>query len=655
MKHITIHDNDPTPVDAPDTMTTVLLDSSTALPGTVAPSLPLLSADHRGPLRGSDGVRQSIPTSFGDVWVEGNCIICACPDCGAPINVRLWLMKGSCWQCETCIELTHEQQEELQRLLDAAAESERIDDASHPRNPASSDSPASPTPIAPDRRSMTSLRGQPRRHDPNHLSQPAGGPHFYQRRTPTRDRLAPAWLVSLILHLIAILLLALITLSATNLEEEITLSTFVATDDTLGGEIRVVDLNDDVEFDLPSPIDADLSNAQAREALVRAEQEARELRIDPTPLVPPVDVEIVKRKITDRVGPRMSFAARDPQVRVEMVHEEGGTSLTEAAVARGLRWLAKQQNSDGSWSLHDYDKSYRESNRGDAAGTSLALLPFLGAGQTHERGIYKGTVAKGLRWLIERQKPNGDLRAGLKDQRGMYAHGQGAIVLVEAFSMSGDEQFREPAQKAIDFIVAAQHELGGWRYQPGESGDTSVFGWQMMALQSAKTPGLGLVVPDSVFKLASYYLDSASMADGALYRYRPIARTPATPTMTAEALLCRMYLGWTRDDPRLSAGLEWLETEHPPGIEKPNIYYWYYATQSLHHFGGKTWERWNLKMRELLVEMQQRKGSQAGSWDPRGFAYGTAGGRIYVTSLAVCTLEVYYRHLPLFKQIDLGP
>ena len=73
----------------------------------------------------------------------------------------------------------------------------------------------------------------------------------------------------------------------------------------------------------------------------------------------------------------------------------------------------------------------------------------------------------------------------------------------------------------------------------------------------------------------------------------------------------------------------------------------------MHHFGGKHWEIWNKHLRDLLVVKQDRKGKYAGSWNPKHFQYGGSGGRIYVTALSICTLEVYYRHLPLFKQLEL--
>ena len=174
-----------------------------------------------------------------------------------------------------------------------------------------------------------------------------------------------------------------------------------------------------------------------------------------------------------------------------------------------------------------------------------------------------------------------------------------------------------------------------------------------MALQSARAPGTGLRVPDTALKLASYYLDLASEEEGALYRYQPRQRQTPTPSMTAEALLCRVYLGWTRDDPRLRKGMDWLWQKHPPQRTEGNLYYWYYGTQLFHHLGGESWDQWNTEMRDLLVNTQEKRGTQAGSWSPQKFEYGRQGGRIYTTALAVCILEVYYRHLPLFKQLDI--
>jgi len=221
--------------------------------------------------------------------------------------------------------------------------------------------------------------------------------------------------------------------------------------------------------------------------------------------------------------------------------------------------------------------------------------------------------------------------------------------------MTGDETLRQPAQKAIDFIAQAQYPDGGWRYKPAEEcnshemrSDTSVTGWQLTALHTAQAAKLD--VPPLSFELANHYLDSTRHQDGALYSYQP--RQAPKHAMTAEALLCRIYSGWSKDRPALMEGVQYLADNHMPSKNNTDMYYWYYATQTFHHIGGSPWSDWNTTMRDILVNTQEKSGNHAGSWAPRG-GHASAGGRLYMTSLAICTLEVYYRHLPVFRQIDI--
>ena len=579
------------------------------------------------------------PRSCG---VRGDTLFCSCPACSAALSVRLWLCTVDCWCCGASIEVSQLTSEVAQKNASTANDpqyhsvapllsdflrpggsldqlAERLDDA----------------PV-PARKSMRRLRTA--------------------RLVDLFDNM-PAWLTSLLLHLALLILLALLHFRTFGIDESITLSTAIGPADREDVDARFVDPIDNIEFDLPVP-DADRpTNNRQRNALILANQQAKELRIDPDEPHPELpDISHLKRVIGSDPD-RRALAVRDPRIRVEMIRREGGTTLTEAAVARGLSWMANHQDDDGSWSLHAFHRTHhcrgrcggQGSARSDSAATSLCLLPFLGAGQTHLTGKYKEVVSTGLRWLIEIQKENGDLRGGSHGhQAGMYAHGQGAIVLCEAFGLTKDESLRKPAQKAIDFIVAAQHRRGGWRYSPGEEGDTSVFGWQLMALQSARAAGLD--VPDATLARADRFLDSVSSAGGSRYAYRP--RQRSTPVMTAEALLCRMYLGWTIEEPGLRNGIVYLANSHMPNARSFNIYYWYYATQVMHHAGGRPWRFWNERMREILVKTQQKSGHEAGSWPPRG-PHAGVGGRLYVTALAVCTLEVYYRHAPIFRQIDI--
>ena len=466
----------------------------------------------------------------------------------------------------------------------------------------------------------------------------------------------PAWLISLVFHAVAIILLGLWMMDEPE-NRGIILSTAISPQD-YEGEQGKINLDEKAfEFDEPGAIDFETS----LDAMGLAKIEPEVTPVDP-PLTDfnPVGLmpERVKSFSTAEQPPppgRM-FLGRDPALRAQMVRSSGGTSATEAAVARGLKFLARHQQPDGNWSLQhfrtpDCDETCTHPGgfSTKVAGTALALLPFLGAGQTHLQGDYQQEVLKGLNALCAQQLEDGDLR-GEGDGR-MYAHGMAAIVLCEAYALTQDKQLYEPAQRALNFIVAAQHSAGGWRYEPGEPGDVSVVGWQLMALKSGQMAGFH--VPNYVFERASMFLDSAAR-DGkpGEYDYQPGRST--TIAMTAEALLCRQYLGWPRDHKGLKAGIDLMVRHHPPSEKRPNVYYWYYATQVMHHYGGSSWRIWNDKMRDLLVSTQEIKGHAAGSWTPRGNGieggFADYAGRIYMTALCLCTLEVYYRHLPLYGQ-----
>ena len=599
-----------------------------------------------------------ILTRIGPIRFDGSALLCCCPNCQAPMTIRLWLGLADCWRCPASVALD----ERIVAQISDKVEAKRRELPKPPPSPAEFFARRPLETIAPEVNTGAPSRlnsdVDPEISDElDRLTQGSGLARLLRRMF----RITPAWLVSFLLHLIAILILAVIVFGdpSDEFNEAITLSTFLDSSDRTGGDIRVENPIDTLQDDVAIAAKMEKGEEEIRDAVVNAARDAVELRVDPQTQMRLPDLSTVRKNITTRAGYAMSFAARDPRVRAEIVEKEGGTNLTEASVARGLRWLASVQNDDGSWSLNNYSRGDRTGNKGDSMGTALALLPFLGAGQTHEYGIYKKTVAGGLRWLMENQKDNGDLRGNTSSQAGMYAHGQATIVLCEALALSGDRQFFDPVQRAIGFIEKAQHRGGGWRYRPGQAGDTSVFGWQMMALQSARAANMDVAIDNATFVRADNFLDSVTsqprkgdeLLTGAAYGYQP--RREATEIMTAEAILCRMYLGWRKDDPRMKSAVDWLVKEHLPSRKDQNLYYWYYGTQVMHHYGGEPWEKWNQRVRTLLIESQTGRGRYPGSWSPDEFEWGKKGGRIYTTAMAVCTLEVYYRHLPLFKQLEL--
>jgi hypothetical protein len=175
-------------------------------------------------------------------------------------------------------------------------------------------------------------------------------------------------------------------------------------------------------------------------------------------------------------------------------------------------------------------------------------------------------------------------------------------------------------------------------------GDTSVLGWQIMALTSAKRAGIE--VPQESFSVARHWLDLVERSSPpGLYAYQP--QRQVTPAMTAEGMFVRQLLGADREDPRMRGSASYV-LQHPPQWEpEANTYYWYYATLALFQHQGRPWQQWNEAVKEVLVENQRTADRVAGSWDPQG-QWADVAGRIYQTAMATLTLEVYYRYLPSF-------
>lgn len=340
---------------------------------------------------------------------------------------------------------------------------------------------------------------------------------------------------------------------------------------------------------------------------------------------------------------------------------------TEEAIERGLAFLSDVQNEDGSWSLQGLGSEVVLQS--DTAATGLCLLAFQGAGYTHRQHQYADTVSRGLQFLIDNQRTNGDLYRSeneLSDRNvAFYSHGISALALSEAYGMTQDPELEPAAQAALDYITATQHRTrGGWRYTPQVSSDTSVSGWMMMALKSGQLSGLQ--VQQSTYRGIEHWLDLAQSPDrDDRYRYNPYAPdTPRqrhgrfpTPTMTAVGMLMRMYGGWQRDTPAMQSAADYL-LEYPPQMGTPaspqrDAYYWYYATQVMFHMGGDHWKKWNQSLNPVLLESQISDGPYAGSWDPVTPVpdrWSVHAGRLYVTTMNLLNLEVYYRHLPIYEE-----
>ena len=348
------------------------------------------------------------------------------------------------------------------------------------------------------------------------------------------------------------------------------------------------------------------------------------------------------------------YQLRGAPNRMELAQRYGATRDTEAAVRAALVWLAANQSPDGRWKVADLeggreDRTLGHDRQGAGIGadtgiTGLAVLAFLGAGETHLKGNHRDTVRRGLEFLINSQREDGNLAGEARLFAKMYCHAMASFAVSEAYALTGDRRLEACVRAAIAHSVQSQHPgTGGWRYQPGDSGDMSQHGWQVLALKSAELAGIPM--PDTSRRRAIKFVEScASGQHNGLSSYRPNER--ASRTMTAEALVCRRFLTMNQSD-RLLEEAQYLVLGELPGKSPPNFYYWYYATLALHPQQDQAWTTWNEALRATLCRQQRGDGRFAGSWDPDS-VWGGYGGRAFSTSLGALCLEVYYRFLPTF-------
>jgi hypothetical protein len=352
-----------------------------------------------------------------------------------------------------------------------------------------------------------------------------------------------------------------------------------------------------------------------------------------------------------------AYSLRLAPNHAKIAQGRGGSPETEAAVQAALLWLTENQSADGHWSARQHEAGRATTIDGrdrrnagieaDSAMTGLALLALLASGHTHRDGAHAQNVQSGLEYLLSVQAADGNMAGGADAFARMYSHAIGTFALSEAYGMTGDVRLRDAVRRAIAYTIAAQDAGGGggWRYRPGDPGDTSQLGWQLMALKSAELAGIP--IPDATRQGIVRYLQSVATGTyGGLASYRP--NEQVTCTMTAEALVCWQFLGLAREHPANNEAGDFLLGQLP-GPGTVNVYYWYYGTLATFQLQGDYWRRWNAALRTQLLATQHKSGPLAGTWDPDA-AWGGYGGRIYSTSLSTLCLEVYYRFLPLYVQ-----
>ncbi len=315
----------------------------------------------------------------------------------------------------------------------------------------------------------------------------------------------------------------------------------------------------------------------------------------------------------------------------------GMTPKILRAVRKGLEWLARNQNQDGSW------RSSGSYGTVPMAMTSMAGLALLASGSTPTRGPYAPVIQKALHFVLRNVHSSGLLATQPPEPSPMYGHGFAMLFLAEVFGMEEDARtqaaIRRVLEKAVALTAAAQSRDGGWYYSPTSYTDEgSVTVTQIQALRACRDAGIA--VPKAVIDRAVRYIVRSSNPDGGI-RYRVHSGGPGRPAITAAAVAV-FYEAGRYDHPLAEKALAFAR--RTISIENLSGSFYFYAhnylAQALFQRGGKDWKRYYRAISAKLLDIQRPNGSWTRS----------PAGPIYATSVSLVILQLPFGYVPAFQR-----
>lgn len=351
------------------------------------------------------------------------------------------------------------------------------------------------------------------------------------------------------------------------------------------------------------------------------------------------------------------FASYSPRL-----HAQGDWEITpesEAALDRGLAWLARNQGPEGNWDSNDLGL------------VATGALAFLAAGHLPGRGEYGENVERAIGYVVRNAKPSGLLNIA-DPQRDMYNHGLSAFVLGQAYGMTSDARVGGTLDRGLKLIYQTQAKDGGWDYQArrlDRGHDLSLVVMQAKAIRSAVDSGLE--VPPEVVRLAirsvrEHYKPANGVRDVNDPRQQEGPGTftydgqRETTAMAAAGVVCLQEFGQYDDwrIPKTMVGLRKnvlgfradprRDGQLPQQLDPYTLYY---ICQALYQVGGEDWRELYPVLRERILECQfQRPGDiDDGHWTSNRWLHGKPA-KLYGTSVACFMLAIPNRYLPILQE-----
>lgn len=362
------------------------------------------------------------------------------------------------------------------------------------------------------------------------------------------------------------------------------------------------------------------------------------------------------------------------------------TPETLQAIDRGLAFLARTQNADGSWTStagKKINNSYQPFDGGmdvpHVGVTSLAILAFLAGGHVPGRGPFGGVVDRALGFVLDQAQTSGS--SGMIEGSGtrMYSHAFATLALAEVYGMKRSERLRTTLEAAIEFTVRCQNATGGWRYVPfSPDSDMSVTVCQVVALRAAKN--VGLKVPQATIDRAlKYVLESAYTLPNEPrggFRYQPEdIRWNRDSYALAAAGLTTLFQAGLYDDaqiaryvkshgvakdppPRIADTLAYVKRQYLDVVSDTpeHFFFWYgsyYATQAMYLVGSarpEEWAGWYTRIRDQILGIQHRLRDAESGRDESYWMSNIDRSNAYATASALLILQFPLDYLPIHQR-----